>query len=202
VHDAPLAQVVYMVLEMAADEAPGAELLRAAADVLDKLVGAGHICNGAVYGVRADRCTACGRTPGSPCRGRGSGCTARRPSRGRRGDGPARPVRRRAGTRRGRTGRRGLHVHPAGGRPLRRYRGRPRRPRGRLTSAGRDPAPGRSAVPCRRAGLSVVRDVRHLPTLDGLTSRAPAPSPPRPVEEPGTRQGHPYRAPRRLHCGR
>jgi hypothetical protein len=56
VHDAPLVQVVYMVLEAAAWEetAASAELLRAAADVLDRLVGASHICNPAIYGVRAD----------------------------------------------------------------------------------------------------------------------------------------------------
>lgn len=56
VHDAPLVQVVYRVLETAAwEEAEaGAELLRAAADVLDRLVGASHICNPAIYGVRAD----------------------------------------------------------------------------------------------------------------------------------------------------
>lgn len=55
VHDAPFVQVVYAVLEMAADEAAPPELLRAAADVLDRLVGHGnHICNPAIYGVRAD----------------------------------------------------------------------------------------------------------------------------------------------------
>ncbi|MFD7919715.1 hypothetical protein ACFV3R_10860 [Streptomyces sp. NPDC059740] len=53
VHDAPLVQIVYTVLEMAADQEAGAELLRAAADVLDRLVGASHICNPAIYGVRA-----------------------------------------------------------------------------------------------------------------------------------------------------
>lgn len=53
VHDAPLVQVVYMVLEMTAEEEASAELLRAAADVLDRLVGASHICNPAIYGVRA-----------------------------------------------------------------------------------------------------------------------------------------------------
>ncbi|KNE81404.1 hypothetical protein AB0B04_18755 [Streptomyces xinghaiensis] len=54
VHDAPLVQVVYMVLEAAAEEEASADLLRAAADVLDRLVGASHICNSAIYGVRAD----------------------------------------------------------------------------------------------------------------------------------------------------
>ncbi|SEE34212.1 hypothetical protein [Streptomyces sp. KS_5] len=57
VHDAPLVQVVYMVLEMAADEdkAASADLLRAAADVLERLVGHGnHIFNPAIHGVRAD----------------------------------------------------------------------------------------------------------------------------------------------------
>ncbi|MFE9813184.1 hypothetical protein [Streptomyces sp. NPDC005548] len=53
VHDAPLLQVVHMVLEAAAEEEENAELLRAAADVLDRLVGASHICNAAIYGVRA-----------------------------------------------------------------------------------------------------------------------------------------------------
>ncbi|MFG3590513.1 hypothetical protein [Streptomyces sp. NPDC047990] len=55
VHDAPLVQVVYMVLETAAEEeeSASADLLRAAADVLDRLVGASHICNPAIYGVRA-----------------------------------------------------------------------------------------------------------------------------------------------------
>jgi hypothetical protein len=55
VHDVPLVQVVYMVLEAAAlEEAEAsAELLRAAADVLDRLVGASPICNPAIYGVRA-----------------------------------------------------------------------------------------------------------------------------------------------------
>lgn len=56
VHDAPLVQVVYEVLEMAAEEeeSVSAELLRAAVDVLDRLVGhANHICNPAIYGVRA-----------------------------------------------------------------------------------------------------------------------------------------------------
>ncbi|MDX3695021.1 hypothetical protein PV726_32725 [Streptomyces europaeiscabiei] len=53
VHDAPLVQVVYTVLEMAAEEEASADLLRAAADVLDLLVGASHICNPAIYGVRA-----------------------------------------------------------------------------------------------------------------------------------------------------
>ncbi|WP_151484229.1 hypothetical protein [Streptomyces albicerus] len=55
VHDAPLVQVVYGVLELAAEEeeSVSAELLRAAADVLDRLVGASHICNPAIYGVRA-----------------------------------------------------------------------------------------------------------------------------------------------------
>ncbi|MFH0246437.1 hypothetical protein ACGRHY_29360 [Streptomyces sp. HK10] len=61
VHDAPLVQAVCMVLEAAADadqeagidQEAGADLLRAAADVLDRLVGDGHICNPAVYGVRA-----------------------------------------------------------------------------------------------------------------------------------------------------
>ncbi|MFB6931268.1 hypothetical protein [Streptomyces chartreusis] len=56
VHDAPLVQVVCMVLELAAgeEEAASADLLRAAADVLDRLVGHGnHIGNPAIYGVRA-----------------------------------------------------------------------------------------------------------------------------------------------------
>ncbi|MFE7960569.1 hypothetical protein [Streptomyces sp. NPDC057413] len=55
VHDAPLLQVVYMVLELVAEEeeSASADLLRAAADVLDRLVGASHICNPAIYGVRA-----------------------------------------------------------------------------------------------------------------------------------------------------
>lgn len=53
VHDAPLVQVVYMVLEAAAEEEASADLLRAAADVLDRLVGASHIGNPAIYGVRA-----------------------------------------------------------------------------------------------------------------------------------------------------
>ncbi|MGW2767328.1 hypothetical protein [Streptomyces sp. NPDC001275] len=56
VHDAPLVQVVCMVLELAAGEedAASADLLRAAADVLDRLVGHGnHLCNPAIYGVQA-----------------------------------------------------------------------------------------------------------------------------------------------------
>ncbi|MEV8544383.1 hypothetical protein [Streptomyces sp. NPDC051572] len=53
VHDAALVQVVHMVLEMAADQEASAYLLRAAADVLDGLVGASHICNPAISGVRA-----------------------------------------------------------------------------------------------------------------------------------------------------
>ncbi|MEU2354562.1 hypothetical protein ABZ599_16595 [Streptomyces misionensis] len=55
VHDAPLVQVVHMVLEMAAEdeESASADLLRAAADVLDRLVGASHICSPAIYGLRA-----------------------------------------------------------------------------------------------------------------------------------------------------
>ncbi|MXM68698.1 hypothetical protein GR925_36130 [Streptomyces sp. HUCO-GS316] len=55
-HDAPLVQVVYMVLEMAVEEveSASANLLRAAADVLDRLVGHGnHVCNPAIFGVRA-----------------------------------------------------------------------------------------------------------------------------------------------------
>ncbi|WP_371576093.1 hypothetical protein [Streptomyces sp. NBC_01314] len=42
-----------MVLEAAAEEKASAELLRAVADVLDRLVGASHIGNPAIYGVRA-----------------------------------------------------------------------------------------------------------------------------------------------------
>lgn len=53
VHDAPLVQVVHMVLEMAADEAVSPGLLHAAAGVLDGLVGYTHLGNAAVYGVRA-----------------------------------------------------------------------------------------------------------------------------------------------------
>ncbi|MFB0619474.1 hypothetical protein [Streptomyces sp. AGS-58] len=54
-HDAPLVQVVYMLEAAAWEEAEAsAELLRAAADVLDRLVGASHICHPAMYGVRAD----------------------------------------------------------------------------------------------------------------------------------------------------
>lgn len=53
VHDAPLVQVVHMVLEMAADQEAGADLLHAAADVLDKLIGASHIGSPAIYGARA-----------------------------------------------------------------------------------------------------------------------------------------------------
>lgn len=54
VHDAPLVQVVYLVLETAAEEEVSADLLHAAADVLDRLVGHGNnICNSAIYGVRA-----------------------------------------------------------------------------------------------------------------------------------------------------
>lgn len=55
VHDAPLVQVVHMVLKAAAEEekSVSAELLRAAADVLDRLAGASHICNPAIHGVRA-----------------------------------------------------------------------------------------------------------------------------------------------------
>jgi hypothetical protein len=53
VHDAPLVQVVHMVLEAAAEEEASPGLLRAAADVLDRLVVASHICNAAIYGVRA-----------------------------------------------------------------------------------------------------------------------------------------------------
>ncbi|MBW8797848.1 MAG: hypothetical protein JF597_30960 [Streptomyces sp.] len=55
-HDAPLVQVVYEVLEMVAEEEDlvSPDLLRAAADVLDRLVGHhNHICNSAIYGVRA-----------------------------------------------------------------------------------------------------------------------------------------------------
>ncbi|WP_030872366.1 hypothetical protein [Streptomyces sp. NRRL S-37] len=54
VHDASLVQAVYMVLETAAEEEMSAQLLRAAADLLDWLVGTSHICNPAIYGVRAD----------------------------------------------------------------------------------------------------------------------------------------------------
>lgn len=53
VHDAPLVQAVYMVLEMAAEGEVSAELLSAAADLLDWLVGTSHICNPAIYGRRA-----------------------------------------------------------------------------------------------------------------------------------------------------
>lgn len=53
VHGAPLMQVVAMVLEAATEEETSAELLGAAADVLDRLVGASHIGNSAIYGVRA-----------------------------------------------------------------------------------------------------------------------------------------------------
>ncbi|WP_327341372.1 hypothetical protein [Streptomyces europaeiscabiei] len=54
VHDAPLVQVVYLVLETAAEEEASAGLLRAGADVLDRLVGHGNrISNSAIYGVRA-----------------------------------------------------------------------------------------------------------------------------------------------------
>ncbi|MFD7704158.1 hypothetical protein [Streptomyces caelestis] len=55
VHDAPLVQAVHMVLEAATEEEEpvSAELLRAAADVLDRLVGASHIGNPAIHGVRA-----------------------------------------------------------------------------------------------------------------------------------------------------
>ncbi|MFD0078544.1 hypothetical protein ACFVIY_39780 [Streptomyces sp. NPDC127166] len=56
VHDAPLVQAVHLVLEAAADQQGTPELLRAAADVLDRLVGHSHICNAAIYGVRADGC--------------------------------------------------------------------------------------------------------------------------------------------------
>ncbi|MFH8260460.1 hypothetical protein [Streptomyces roseolus] len=54
VHDAPLVQAVHLVLEAAADQQGTPELLRAAADVLNELVGRSHICNAAIYGVRAD----------------------------------------------------------------------------------------------------------------------------------------------------
>ncbi|MEV0210843.1 hypothetical protein AB0H97_37250 [Streptomyces sp. NPDC050788] len=53
VHDAPLVQAVYMVLEAAAWEEAGPGLLRAAADVLDRLVGTSRIGNPAICGVRA-----------------------------------------------------------------------------------------------------------------------------------------------------
>ncbi|MFB8272933.1 hypothetical protein ACFC96_40990 [Streptomyces sp. NPDC055955] len=54
VHDAPLVKVVHLVLEMAADEAAPPQLLRAAADVLNRLVGYdNYIFNSAIYGVRA-----------------------------------------------------------------------------------------------------------------------------------------------------
>ncbi|MGW4825197.1 hypothetical protein ACWEP4_41450 [Streptomyces sp. NPDC004227] len=53
VHDEPLVQAVYMALEAAAEQEAGADLLRAAADVLDRLVGASHISSPAIYGVRA-----------------------------------------------------------------------------------------------------------------------------------------------------
>jgi len=53
VHDAPLVQAVHAVLELAADQEASADLLRAAADVLDRLVGGSHIGNPAIYGVRA-----------------------------------------------------------------------------------------------------------------------------------------------------
>ncbi|MFE5199046.1 hypothetical protein ACFQ93_36025 [Streptomyces sp. NPDC056601] len=56
VHDAPLVQVVHMVLEMAADEAAPPQMLRAAADIPNRLVGYdNYICNPAIYGVRAAR---------------------------------------------------------------------------------------------------------------------------------------------------
>ncbi|MFZ4240389.1 hypothetical protein ACOZGD_35160 [Streptomyces murinus] len=53
-HDAPLVQAVHLVLEATADRQGTPELLRAAADVLDKLVGHSHLFNPAIYGVRAD----------------------------------------------------------------------------------------------------------------------------------------------------
>ncbi|RNG33522.1 hypothetical protein [Streptomyces botrytidirepellens] len=53
VHDAPLVQDVYLALEAAAEQEAGADLLRAAADVLDRLVGASHIGSPAISGVRA-----------------------------------------------------------------------------------------------------------------------------------------------------
>lgn len=53
-HNAPLVQVVYTVLERAADEAASPDLLRATADVLDNLVGSSHVGNAAISGVRAD----------------------------------------------------------------------------------------------------------------------------------------------------
>ncbi|MEU6355219.1 hypothetical protein ABZ896_38905 [Streptomyces sp. NPDC047072] len=53
VHDAPLVQAVYVALEAAAEQEAGADLLRAAADVLDRLVGASHIGSPAISGVRA-----------------------------------------------------------------------------------------------------------------------------------------------------
>ncbi|WP_328835060.1 hypothetical protein [Streptomyces europaeiscabiei] len=53
-HDAPRVQVVSLVLETAAEEGTSAGLLRAAADVLDRLVGHGNrISNSAIYRVRA-----------------------------------------------------------------------------------------------------------------------------------------------------
>lgn len=42
VHDAPLLQALHMVLKAAAEEEAGSDLLRAAADVLSRLVGANH----------------------------------------------------------------------------------------------------------------------------------------------------------------
>ncbi|MCX4993711.1 hypothetical protein [Streptomyces sp. NBC_00568] len=52
VHDAPLAQVVHMVLEAAVEEEESADLLRAAAEVLSWLVGTSHIRNPAICRVR------------------------------------------------------------------------------------------------------------------------------------------------------
>ncbi|MEW2291008.1 hypothetical protein [Streptomyces sp. NPDC047841] len=125
VHDAPLVQVVYMVLEMAAEEeeSASADLLRAAADVLDRLLGASHIRNPAIYGVR--RMAHRAEDVGAHLHHDRSG-------RGRCGGGPAHDAGGRPHPRRGRTDRRRLHVHPSGGCPFRADRRRPRRPPGRL----------------------------------------------------------------------
>ncbi|MFE5857808.1 hypothetical protein ACFQ61_31915 [Streptomyces sp. NPDC056500] len=126
VHDAPLVQAVHMVLQMAAEEEASAELLRAAADVLDSLVGASHICNPAIYGVRA------GGWLTEPRMIRAD-LHHDRPGRSYRGGGPAHDAGGRPHPRRGRTDRRRLHVHPPGSSPVRAYRRRPLGPPGCLT---------------------------------------------------------------------
>ncbi|MFD7705420.1 hypothetical protein [Streptomyces caelestis] len=88
VHDAPLVQAVHMVLEAAAEEEEpvSAELLRAAADVLDRLVGASHIDNLAIHGVRAGGWLTEPRMVERIY-------TTTAPGRGRRGGGPAHDAR-------------------------------------------------------------------------------------------------------------